>query len=88
MKAKYPDHTFENAASRAGASVQCLWQMRGPKNTAVAHIECLTINGTLVIVETFEGGGWEVFTPGHTIDIDETIADALARCGVKETEAA
>lgn len=82
MSKIYPDHTLEDAARAAGATVRCLWQIPGPKDTAIAWMECLSIGHGIVIVETFDGGGWNALSDCRTNRIDETIADVLARCGV------
>jgi hypothetical protein len=79
----YPDRTFEEAARKAGAPVQCLWEMKGPRNTAIAWLSALSVNGRVVIVQTYtDGNGWEVYSPAPTLNVDATIQDALARCGV------
>ena len=78
----YPDPTFETAAIAAGANVQCLWQMKGPRSTGVAWMECLSVNGSVVLVQTYEGGGWEVYSACRSNSVAETIADAFARCGI------
>jgi hypothetical protein len=79
---KYPDQTVENAARAAGANVQVMWQIDGPKDTAIKFMECLLINRTLVIVQTFDTGGWEVLTAGRSNRIDDTLIDVLTRCDV------
>ena len=79
MTKTYPDRTFEEAARERGYQVQCMWQMKGPKMTSVAWIECLVVDGCAIIVETFEGGGWELFTTGRSIDRQTTIDNALDR---------
>lgn len=78
----YPNTTFEKAARDRGARVQCLWQIEGPDNTTVAWIECISVNGTVCLVQTYDEGGWEVYTPNRSIDVGSTISDALARCGL------
>jgi hypothetical protein len=84
----YPDQTFERAARAAGASVSCLWEIKGPAKTKVAWITCYAVNGCPVMVKTYtEGNGWTVYTTVYTAapatnQINETTADALGRCGV------
>lgn len=80
---KYPDRTLEERCRAAGATVRCLWQMRGPKNTVIAWMECLQVGSGVVIVQTFKGGGWEAYSSLPVNEIDATVADVLARCGVK-----
>lgn len=81
----YPNNTLERRAIEAGAQVRCLWQMRGPKDTGVAWLECLQIGprGDVVIVETFHHGGWNAFSAPHSNRVYDTITDVLERCGVK-----
>lgn len=90
----YPDHTIEDAARKAGADVVVCWEVHGPKDTAIAWMSRLLINGVLVHVETFfaagarlaandksVNGGWEVFTPtSDDGDIAKTVEAVLARC--------
>ena len=83
MSKDYPDQTFERVARKAGARVLILWERPGPKNTEVAWNACYSVNGWPVIVQTYRsGGGWNVFTAPRTNDVNESIADALNRCGV------
>lgn len=84
-KKVYADTTFQNAARAAGATVRCLWEIPGPKDTEIAWITFYQINQSCCIVETFKDGGWNAFTPNTSIDVDATIADALSRCGVPAT---
>lgn len=86
MSKIYPDHALEDAARAAGATVRCLWQIPGPKDTAIAWVECLSIGSGIVIVQTFDGGGWNALSDCRTNRIDETIADVLARCGVSRMD--
>lgn len=80
--ATMPDRTVEMVARKAGAEVRRLWQMRGPPNTSIKWMECLSIGKSTCIVQTFEGGGWEAYTPGRSNRVDDTLADVLNRCGV------
>jgi len=79
----YPNHVIEDAAREAGAFVCCLWEVKGPKDTDIAWMSAFNINGVIALVQTYKSGGFEVYTPGSHLSIDETINDALARCGVK-----
>jgi hypothetical protein len=82
-KAKvYPNQTFERAARDAGAWVHVLWEQPGPKDTVVAWNVAYNVNGGPVIVQTYTDSSWVVFTSFDTRDQKESIADALARCGV------
>ena len=86
-KKVYPDHTFENAAREAGARVICCWEQSGPRDTQVAWMVYYLVGRTVALVHTHRDGSWEVYTPGRSIKIDATIADALARCGVASSGA-
>lgn len=78
----FPDRTLENIAIAAGANVRCLWRQEGPKDTSIAWLECLMIGKGVVIVETFMGGGWQVFTASNEARADDTIAAVLNACAV------
>ncbi|MBO6755728.1 MAG: hypothetical protein JJ902_05345 [Roseibium sp.] len=79
----YPDQTVETAAREAGANVIVAWEMEGPKNSDVAWMTCLVIGATVVIVQTFETGGWEAYVPASdSCRRDVTIDAVLRRCGV------
>jgi hypothetical protein len=79
----YPDTTFEYIARKAGAQVFVLWEQAGPPKTEIAWHTCYSVNGKPAFVQTYkDGNGWNVFTAASTNDIDESIADALNRCGV------
>lgn len=79
---KYPDNTLEKMAVAAGAQVHCLWQQPGPKNTSIAWIECLAIDQTIVIVETFKLGGWLPLVAVNKGRVDDTVAAVLNACEV------
>jgi hypothetical protein len=85
-KSDYPDRTLETRVREAGARVAVMWQMRGPKDTGVAWLECFQIGerGDLVIVETFKHGGWNAFSAPHSNSVNATVADTLERCGVRK----
>jgi hypothetical protein len=85
MPKTIPNRIVEEVARAAGASVQVMWVMNGPKDTQIAYIECLLINRNVVLVETFKDGGWDAFTNAATNDRDETVADVLNRCKVPVT---
>lgn len=80
---KYPDRTLSHMAISAGAKVRCLWEERGPKDTGVAWMECMLINDGIVIVETFKGGGWQVFLGATTLRVDDTLVEVFNHCKVK-----
>jgi len=75
-KAKqYPDSTLENALRDAGIPVTCLWQLQGKSNDGWAWLECLNVNGYVFMVQTYKGGGWEVYRPSRTNSVTETIKE-------------
>lgn len=77
----YPNRDIENAARRAGARVTCLWEIPGPKDTGIAWMSALSINGAIAIVQTYkDGGGYEVFTPTVFRNVDETVKYIMADC--------
>lgn len=80
---RFPDSTLEERCRAAGAEVRCCWQMKGPKDTAIAWMECLQIGSGIVIVQTYKGGGWEAYSALPVNEIEATVADVLARCRVK-----
>ena len=77
-KHEYPDNTLELALREKGFTVQCMWQMKGPKNSMVAWIECLLVDRVLFIVETYnENQGWDVFiqsSKGQTSAVIDQVA--------------
>ena len=79
----YPDETLVKAARAAGAVVRCLWQVKNPGGSRVAWLECWQIGGSVALIQTFDFGGWDVFTPCASRNVAETIADAFNRCGVE-----
>lgn len=78
------DDTFESAMRDKGYDVRCQWQMKGPKHTMITGMECLFVRGggkfQVYIVQTFKGGGWEVFAPvADTVSISGTLEAAEER---------
>lgn len=78
----YPSHVLADACRAAGATVHLLWEVRGPRETAVAWMSCYQIGRSTCIVQTYSGNGWNAYTPCNSIGIEETIADVLNRCSV------
>jgi hypothetical protein len=84
MKEKvYPNQTLEKLVRMFGQQCSVLWEMKGPKDTDVAWIVAYSINGTVVLVQTYGSGGWEAYTPCGINDTDATFRDVLHRCNVK-----
>lgn len=79
MPKTYPDRFLQNALREKDLEARLMWDMKGPKDTSIAWVSCYVVNRSLVLVETFEGGGWEAFTPPQTNHINETIDDVLQR---------
>jgi len=86
---EYPNRDFQKLVTALGISCPCLWEEPGPKNTGISWITAYNVGGGgIAMVQTYKGGGWDVFTALPSRDISESIADAIARCGVKEPAAA
>ncbi len=86
-KRTYPDQTLEKALRASGVRVVVLWEIKGPKDTSVDWMVGYQAGSWPVIVQTYtDGNGWNAFTPARTIDVDKTIADVFARCGIREPE--
>lgn len=83
---KFPDNTLERILGERGHRVQLMWQMRGPKHTLIRWMECFLVNDGLVIVQTYDGGGWEAFTTNMRSDVESTVADVLARTSKERAE--
>lgn len=77
------DRTFRDACDAAGVRCRLLWTQSNPGASAVPWLECYQVGNSIALVQSFDGGGWEVFTPCASRDVAETIADAFNRCGVK-----
>ena len=78
MTDRFPDQALERALRSKGYAIRCNWQIKGPKDTGIAWMECLTLGGVgstgIVIVQTYKGGGWEAYIPAsNRNDIDATI---------------
>lgn len=78
----YPNNVLAEACRKAGANVQLMWEVPGPKNTMIEWMSCYQIGKSVCIVQTFKEHGWNAFTPHPHNDIDGTIADVLNRCAV------
>lgn len=82
-KKVYPNTVLADRARAADFHCRLMWEIPGPKDSQIAWLSCYQIGLSLCIVETFKGeNGWNAFTPARTNNIDETIADVLARCDV------
>lgn len=81
-KKVWPSYVLADAAREAGADARLMWEIPGPKDTAIAWISCYAIGQSICIVETFMSGGWNALTPCRSADPDSTLRDVLERCGV------
>jgi hypothetical protein len=84
--AQTDDRAYEFVKKLAGDKpVQCLWQIKGPKNTAIALIECWALirEGNLLIIEHYKGGGFEVFPSVPSLELAECDA-AIRKLWTKE----
>lgn len=55
----------------------------GDKEDPSAYVESYMIRGTFCVVTVWADGlGWDIYTPGKSLDLDETFADAEKRLGV------
>lgn len=81
-KRGYPNSVLADACRKAGAHVGLMWEVPGPKNTAIEWMSCYQIGKSVCIVQTYKEGGWNAFTPHPGNDIAGTVADVLNRCGV------
>lgn len=74
-------NTFvKETLSNEGYSVQTCWEMKGPKDTSVAFLTMYIVHppegghGTLVMVQTYDTGGWEAFPQASkSLNINETM---------------
>ena len=78
-KKTYPDNTLLRALNERGLNARVQWEIPGPKDTQVAWMTGIWVNNSIVIVQTFEGVGWEAYTPPKVNDVDQTIADVIER---------
>ena len=73
-------HVLEDALRDRGIGCRLLWEIPGPKNTAIAWLTCYRVEAGVVIVETYDGGnGWEAFS-AISMNDSATIADVIKRC--------
>ena len=69
----------------------CMWQV--PSNpdpgydidwAPVSYIECWLVNGRpVIVVVRADKMGWDIFTDCNSARVDETLADAEKRVGLK-----
>lgn len=77
---KYPSRILEDKLRERGLEPRLMWEMRGPKDTGIKWISCYFLEKNLILVETFDGGGWNAFTPDLTNNVEATVEDVIARC--------
>ena len=78
----YPDNQLIDHLRAAGLHPHCMWQVKGPKDTSVAWMECWMCSGQVFIIQTFKGsagGWWEVFLPCRETTIPATINEVINR---------
>lgn len=88
MTKQYPDRNFEKYVRAQGVDCRLMWEEKGPKNTGISWISGYHVGQGICIVQSFKDGGWEVYTALPENNISASVADALARCGVKEMQPA
>lgn len=75
--------TIVDAARANDVPVHLMWELPGPKNTAVERLACYALGQGVVIVETFTNGdGWQAYTAGSSAQVDDMVSDVFQRCGV------
>lgn len=78
-----PSRIFEDELRERGIiNYQCFWEVRGPKDTSIAWLTCYRVGYGIVIVQTFDMGGWNALTDNPTNNIQEIMTDVLFRCGL------
>ena len=70
-------HLFRN--SHDGV---CLWQLPGPKDGKIRHVECWRVAGWPIVVFFYEPDGWDVFTAYSGLGMAQSLADAEVRLGL------
>lgn len=83
----YPSHTFARLAREAGFEPRLFWEIKGPKDTAIAWLSCYVIKGRVFHVITYDNDGWDVLRSNEKLG--ETVGSiAWAFEGLKADEAA
>lgn len=88
---QYPDNTLETRLRERGYEVRCMWQIKGPKDTAVKWMEYLFVTNDTgmtygaVIVQTFDGGGWNAFVEASRHNDIASTVEAVVKTLTKET---
>jgi hypothetical protein len=75
----YPNKVFEQEIRNQKLTCQALWQIKGPKNTAIDWITCYYIAPLTVIHFGYDEGGWDIHIGSEHIDRKSTIDDLLER---------
>lgn len=81
-----PSDIFATELRQRGIDYQVFWEIKGPKNTSIAWITCYRVLSGIVLVQTFDHGGWNALTDCPSNNIADTIADVIARVSNKEGE--
>jgi hypothetical protein len=71
------------ALQRFLAPARCNWQLLlgGSEDEPAGYVEqhCFPNGRVAIVVVHARNHGWEIFTPGGSVRIDESLADAAAR---------
>jgi hypothetical protein len=76
----YPNRVLEDALIERGIPRQLMWDMPGPKHTAIAWISCYLVNSHILHVVTYRDNcGWDVLVSVSAMKIPETIDEVISR---------
>ena len=87
---QFPDHTLEKKLQDDGYTVRCMWQIKGPKDTAIKWMEYLFVTDDTgmtyggVIVQTYDGGGWNAFVEASRHNDIASTVEAVVKAITKE----
>lgn len=69
----YPNTDLVNRLRENGYNVKNLWEVPGPEGTMIAFMNGYSIRGRVFIVQTYRGGGFEVYTSSNEIFPDKIL---------------
>ena len=82
MSKTYPSTVLQDRLRDAGVDCRCMWEIPGPKDTAIAWLSCYLVGKGVVIVQTFkDGNGWDSYTSCGKNSIEASVADVMERTG-------